>query len=210
MYEIHINDSKIYLIKTALLDHYKKDENALVAKYNQKTKYLLNYIDKAEKAKDAINIYIHHKDLSLLKNEFFSLFRVIKAGGGLVLNQDGQVLLIFRRGSWDLPKGKKEKGEKRKQTAIREVQEETGIQNLAILSSLPDTYHVYRTSRERVLKLSYWYIMETSESKLTPQLEEDIEIAKWVNIEDIKANKFTPIYPNISRLLLYFLDLIHS
>ena len=117
------------------MDHYVQKEKSIVFRYNKKSKYLLNFIDKAEKSKEALNIYIHHESLKLLKSDFFSLFKVIKAGGGLVMNAKGEVLLIFRRGSWDLPKGKKEKGEKRKQTALREVQEETGIQNLSLHSA---------------------------------------------------------------------------
>ena len=206
MYEIHINESRIFLIKSALLDFYKKDANALIFKYNEKSKYLLNFIDKAEKTKKTLNIYIHHKSLNLLKEDFFSLFKVIKAGGGLVLNTKGEVLLIFRRGSWDLPKGKKEKGEKRKETAIREVQEETGLNQLTILNSLPDTYHTYRTSKERVIKLSYWYLMETLDMDLTPQTEEDIEIAKWVNISELESNSLSPMYGNIQSLIDHFLS----
>tara|TARA_B100000497_G_C7684385_1_gene414496 strand:+ start:395 stop:1024 length:630 start_codon:yes stop_codon:yes gene_type:complete len=206
MYEIHINESRIFLIKSALLDFYKKDANALIFKYNEKSKYLLNFIDKAEKTKKSLNIYIHHKNLNLLKEDFFSLFKVIKAGGGLVLNTIGEVLLIFRRGSWDLPKGKKEKGEKRKETAIREVQEETGLNQLTILNSLPDTYHTYRTSKERVIKLSYWYLMETLDMGLTPQTEEDIEIAKWVNISELESNSLSPMYGNIQSLIDHFLS----
>ena len=206
MYEIHINESRIFLIKSALLDFYKKDANALIFKYNEKSKYLLNFIDKAEKTKKSLNIYIHHKNLNLLKEDFFSLFKVIKAGGGLVLNTIGEVLLIFRRGSWDLPKGKKEKGEKRKETAIREVQEETGLNQLTILNSLPDTYHTYRTSKERVIKLSYWYLMETLDMGLSPQTEEDIEIAKWVNISELESNSLSPMYGNIQSLIDHFLS----
>ncbi|MDG2449768.1 MAG: NUDIX domain-containing protein [Saprospiraceae bacterium] len=190
------------------MDFYKKDANALIFKYNEKSKYLLNFIDKAEKTKKSLNIYIHHKNLNLLREDFFSLFKVIKAGGGLVLNTKGEVLLIFRRGSWDLPKGKKEKGEKRKETAIREVQEETGLNQLTILNSLPDTYHTYRTSKERVIKLSYWYLMETLDMGLTPQTEEDIEIAKWVNISELESNSLSPMYGNIQSLIDHFLSSI--
>ena len=194
MYKIHINDSKIYLIKSAHLDLYTKSKSALIFKYNMKTKYLLNFIDKAEKSKESHEIWIHSKSLLTLKNDFFSLFRVIKAGGGLVLNKEGQVLMIFRRGMWDLPKGKKEKGEKRKETAIREVQEETGLGEIEIIHALKDTYHTYKIKGQRVLKLSYWYLMETEEIDVVPQIEEDIQKVKWANINDISTNKYKPIY----------------
>lgn len=208
MYEIHINHSRIFLIKTAFLSTKKKGHDILFFKYNEKTKYLLNFIDKAEKSKESLTIYIHHPSLIKLKSDFFSLYHIIKAGGGLVLNKEGKVLMIFRRGSWDLPKGKKEKGEKKKQTAVREVQEETGLNDVRILQPLPDTYHTYRTSTKRVLKQSYWYIMETEEKKLIPQLEEDIEKAVWVHTKELKNGSLKPIYGNIERLIGLFLDQI--
>jgi len=155
------------LIKTGHLNIYSKSENALVFKYNKKTKYLLNFIDKAEKSNERLEIWIHHHDLCQLKEDFFSLYRVIKAGGGLVLNSEGKVLMMFRRGMWDLPKGKKEKGESKKETAVREVMEETGLESVQILSSLPDTFHTYKIDKVRVMKLSFWYLMETSDEDIT-------------------------------------------
>ena len=55
---------------------------------------------------------------------FKQKFKLIKAGGGIVFNENGELLVIDRLGYWDLPKGKKDKGEKMKACAIREVQEE--------------------------------------------------------------------------------------
>ncbi|MEE9371863.1 MAG: NUDIX domain-containing protein [Saprospiraceae bacterium] len=205
MYEIHINESKIFLIKSTLLELYHPSDASLVFKYNKKTKYLLNFIDKAEKSKENLNIYIHHFDLHVLKKDFFSLYKVMKAGGGLVLNRKSKVLMIFRRGAWDLPKGKKEKGETKKQTAIREVQEETGLLDVNIIKPLPNTYHSYKIGKQRVIKLSYWYIMETSEEKLVPQTEEDIVKAEWVDLQDLKEKKCQPIYCNIENLIDSFL-----
>lgn len=204
MYEIHINESTIHLIKSAFAPKVDSKKNTLVTKYNGKTKSLLNYIDNAEKSKERKVFYIHAPEVYALKKDFFSLFKCITAAGGLVLNQKGEVLMIFRRGSWDLPKGKKESGEKRKQTAIREVIEETGLANARILSLLPDTYHTYRLSGVRVLKISHWYLMETTAKKLTPQLEEDIEQAVWMNLDQIRQKNLQPIYPNIDYLLQYF------
>lgn len=207
MYKIHINDSVLYLIKTPHLDLYQKGGSALIFKYNKKTKYLLNFIDKAEKSSERLEIWIHHTSLIDLKKDFFSLFKVIKAGGGLVLNNLGQVLMIFRRGMWDLPKGKKEGDETKKQTAKREVIEETGLDSVHIIQALPNTYHTYKIKKKRVLKLSFWYVMETDSMSLIPQTEEDIEEAIWADIEDIKALKYQPIYNNIDDLLKTY---IHS
>ena len=205
MYEIHINDSKIYLTKSAFVDSIAPDNCTLIAKYNGKAKTLLNYIDKAEKSKDAIKIVLHNPQVNILKNHFFSLFKIIKAAGGIVLNEKGELLMIFRKGLWDLPKGKMEKGEKRKQTAIREVMEETGIRDVNILSSLPNTYHTYKIGGQRVMKQSFWFVMETLHQTLKPQTEEDIEKAEWVSISDMRSGKYNPIYRSIDSLIQYFI-----
>ena len=210
MYEIHINASTIHLTKSAYIKGMESGNEVLITKYNGKTKSLLNYIDKSEKSKERKVIYIHAEEVLPLKEAFFGLFKIIKAAGGLVLNNRGQVLMIFRRGSWDLPKGKKEGKERRKQTAVREVIEETGLKTVQILRNLPDTYHTYRMSGRRILKVSHWYLMETTSEKLLPQYEEDIEKAEWVDIGEIKSGNLKPIYPNIEYLLQYYVSTLSA
>lgn len=201
MYEININASTIRLIKKAFSESVQKNKNTLIARYNGKRSSLLNYIDKAEKSKDAYTIYIHHSSLFDLKEDFFSLFQIIKAAGGLVLNENGEILLIFRRGYWDMPKGKKERKEKKRETAKREVKEETGIQNLNVLSRLMDTYHTYKIGKQRILKISHWYLMESNDSELHPETEEDIEKVEWVSTQRIERGEIKPMYTNIHKLL---------
>ena len=70
------------------------------------------------------------ENLKKLKMAFFKHFKLVKAAGGLVINKSGEVLLIFRRGKWDLPKGKLDDNESLVECAVREVQEETGLKNL--------------------------------------------------------------------------------
>lgn len=125
----------------------------------------------------------------------------IEAAGGIVRNQQGAVLMIFRRGYWDLPKGKIDKGEEAKAAAIREVKEETGIAHLEIVRELPPTYHTYYMYGKYAVKKTYWYAMTSSDtSDLTPQLEEDIEQAVWINPQDIPS--LLPLsYANIRTLL---------
>ena len=110
--------------------------------------------------------------------------------GGIVINKSNQVLLIFRKGKWDLPKGKSENGESLKKTAKREVVEETGIDNdfLSVYSMLTKTLY-YKRSRKGKLKERYanWFLMYYSNPCLStsPQVEEGISLIKWVNICDI-------------------------
>ncbi len=121
---------------------------------------------------------------------FKSHFHRIVAAGGVVKNEHGKFLVIFRRGMWDLPKGKLDKGEKKKQCAMREVTEETGVKPLIIQKKLDKTYHVHFQNKVPCLKVTYWYLMETDHiGKLVPQSKEDIEEAKWVSKKELRALK---------------------
>jgi 8-oxo-dGTP pyrophosphatase MutT (NUDIX family) len=128
-----------------------------------------------------------HADLEELKKAFFKKFTLIQAAGGLVTNEQDEVLMIFRRGMWDLPKGKLDKGEKLEECAVREVEEETGLVNIELLSPLIITYHTYHEGSKFILKESHWYKMKVSgEQKLVPQTEEDIHEIKWVDKKELK------------------------
>jgi 8-oxo-dGTP pyrophosphatase MutT (NUDIX family) len=122
-----------------------------------------------------------HPDLEKLKKAFIRKFTLIQAAGGLVTNEQDEILMIFRRGMWDLPKGKLDAGEKLEDCAVREVQEETGLRNIELLSPLNTTYHTYPEGSRLVLKESHWFAMKaTGEQKLVPQTEEDIHEIKWI------------------------------
>jgi 8-oxo-dGTP pyrophosphatase MutT (NUDIX family) len=128
-----------------------------------------------------------HTDLDELKKALFKKFIIIQAAGGLVTNQTDEALLIFRRGKWDLPKGKLDEGENLEECAVREVEEETGLRNITLLSPLMITYHTYHEGAKFILKESHWYNMKVSgEQKLVPQLEEEIHEIKWVKNTELQ------------------------
>lgn len=144
---------------------------------------------------------LYDKDFSKLKTSFFKHFTLIKAAGGLVINKKGAVLMIFRRGKWDLPKGKLDEGETIEECAKREVQEETGLQELKIGKLIEITYHTYIQFGKHLLKESHWYHMEaTGDEKLIPQTEEDITEITWANKEVIKKNILNT-FPTIVSVL---------
>lgn len=177
--------------------------------YPGKVKYILNYLDKIEKSNILDNVVILYHDVKQLKMDFFSQFKIVEAAGGLVLNPKGKGLFIFRRGHWDLPKGKMEEGESKKETALREVMEETGLANVSLISKLTTTYHIYRLSKSnrRVLKPTYWYLMNTSDKDISPQVEEDIEAVDFLRFhtkEDLE--KLSPIYTNILMVVKAFMN----
>src|SRR5690606_14096302 len=90
---------------------------------------------------DEINIYYHN--LEKLWKEFKKYFHYLEAAGGIVKNKNNEILFIHRLDKWDLPKGKVEAGETTESAALREVEEECGINNLKLLGFLTQTYHIY-------------------------------------------------------------------
>jgi len=140
-------------------------------------------------------------DLKKLYENFSRAFTEITAAGGVVENEKKEILLIFRRGKWDLPKGKLDEGESIEECAIREVCEETGLLRVSIKEKLPDSYHTYRESGKNILKKSVWYKM-TAESNQTlqPQLEEDISEIKWVPTNEL-TNYLNNTYPSVRDVL---------
>lgn len=130
---------------------------------------------------------IHHLNYGLLLSNFESLYRVIKAAGGLVVHQD-DVLLIYRRGKWDLPKGKLDEGETLEHCAAREISEETGVGNLQLAAPITATYHTYSEKSRELLKESHWYLFHADQKTIpVPQTDEDIELCEWVPAKELPS-----------------------
>jgi len=128
-------------------------------------------------------------------------YKYIEAAGGLVQNEQGQYLLMFRRGKWDLPKGKAEKGESHQQTALREVEEETGIGGLTTLCELPSTYHMYEEKGKTILKRTYWFAMKsTFKAAPVAQTIEGIEEVEWLAPKDFDKVMINT-YPSVLEIL---------
>lgn len=147
----------------------------------------------------------YHPDLEELKKAFFKKFTFIQAAGGLVQNEKKEILIIFRRGKWDLPKGKLDKGEKLEDCALREVEEETGLQKVKLLSPLAITYHTYHEGARFILKESHWFNMKVSGTqKLVPQTTEDIHEIKWVS-KDALNPYLKNSFPSVTDVLKLFI-----
>ena len=126
-------------------------------------------------------IYIPTPDIEQTYRRICGEFREVNAAGGLVSNRRGDYLLISRSGLWDLPKGHQEAGEDIEVTALREVQEETGVEELELRRLICITDHVYLRGGVWHLKHTWWYdMLYTNPTDLTPQREEDISKAAWV------------------------------
>lgn len=127
----------------------------------------------------------------------------IIAAGGLVTNDNKELLMIFRRGKWDLPKGKLDKGETIEECAVREVEEETGVSNIELGGLIGITTHEYFDPylKKDVVKESHWYKMKVSgATTLIPQTEEDITAITWAD-ETAVNNYLNDSYPNIVEII---------
>ena len=134
--------------------------------------------------KQKYKVYINNKVKTITENwkDFCSRYTLIEAAGGIVYNNQDELLMIFRNGKWDLPKGKLEQGETKQHCAIREVEEECGVSGLNIIKQVPNTYHTYFDNDESILKTTYWYLMTTDYSgNLKPQKNEGITKVSWTD-----------------------------
>lgn len=131
-----------------------------------------------------------------------SEYRQINAGGGLVENEKGEYLLIFRNGVWDLPKGKQEPNEDIRSAALREVEEECGINELVMNELICITRHCYHQDNKFILKHTYWYKMVyTNGHTPKPQREENIQETKWVKKAELKKY-LANTYPSIQEVFI--------
>jgi len=132
-----------------------------------------------------------------MEKELLWAFYPIHSGGGVVVNESGDVLMIYRRNKWDLPKGKQDEGEDIATCALREVREETGLKTVSIDYKICNSLHLYPMNNKMVLKYTAWYKMKgTLKDLLLPQEEEKIEQAVWVKpsaISPLLVNSFDTI-----------------
>ncbi len=205
MYKVFINDKEIFLKKNInkISERDKNFSYRHISK-NSLLSEIKQFIHGNKK-----QILIYSKDFKKLEKDFFSLFKLIDAAGGLVKNNGNKFLFIFRRGKWDLPKGKTEKNESLPETAVREVKEECGISNLKITRALPDTYHIYFLENDMILKQTHWFEMACPEyTKLIPQTEEDITCIRWFDRKEIKKEVLPNTHKSINSLLEYYFSKI--
>ena len=129
---------------------------------------------------------VYHDHLEKARRAFYKHFKIIKAAGGVVKNEKDQVLFIYRRGKWDLPKGKNDTGETAKDCGLREVKEETGLQEVKAGKHICTSYHVYNERETPILKETDWFYMKASSTAiLIPQHEESIEKIEWTDASRI-------------------------
>lgn len=198
MYKVFVNEKPIIITSST-----KKENNFLV--YPFKNTVIDEVIHKLKnEGIEGVNLY--STDLENDWGLFLKNFDVIKAAGGLVINPNKKVLLIYRNNVWDLPKGHIEKNESTENAAVREVEEECGIEKLSIIQKLITTYHIYFLDGIK-LKETHWFLMHSDDSNnLIPQLEEGITAVVFKNNNEIKM-AFKNTYPNIKMVYESYLNI---
>ena len=176
-----------------------KDTDTLIL-YQPTEKKIKSFISDIRTGKFKTGI-LFHSNPEYLINHFKNNFTLIIAGGGIVKNKEAEILMIFRRGKWDLPKGKLDENELIDQCAIREVKEETGLVNIEIGSHLITTYHTYYEKGKSILKKTHWYHMNFYGSEIPkPQIEEQITKIEWAKIGSM-YKYFQNTYPIIKEVI---------
>lgn len=185
-----IVDARLDALKETALHGHLLVLNATPATVNR----LLTLLQKAD-ASQLLSVTLGCQNKEACEEAIKKPFKVIKAAGGVVI-KDNKMLLMFRRGVWDLPKGKLDDGESSKEGAAREVEEETGIR-VAVSDRICTTWHTYNLNGSRILKRTKWYRMSVvDDSRMAPQTDEDIEKLAWLTSRETQlalTNSFSSI-----------------
>ena len=191
MYEVFINHHSL------VISNYQEKE--MDYSFHFDDSFSWSKLFKHINVKKPLKFCVYADNYELIWKTFKSNFETIIAAGGLVVN-DQKIIMIYRNGKWDLPKGKLEEGESIDVCARREVQEECGLNDLEIMTKLTNTYHTYEQNGRAILKETHWYLMSSSQnSGLLPQIEEGIDEVKWVNKGDI-TTYLENTFENIKRV----------
>ena len=183
MYKVFFNDRKVILTDDFINNF--RHRYGLFYKYRD-VEDLKEIIDFFGRLKKIDNLFLFHHDIEELRTVFRSCFKNINASGGLVRNKKNEILVIFRRGVWDLPKGKLGDNEDFQTAAIREVEEECGLQQLEVVRPLLSTYHTYPLNNKLALKKTLWFeMLYKGDSPPKPQTEEDISEVRWMSEDEI-------------------------
>ncbi len=201
MYEVFFNDNRLVISApdegknlNKVHDIYKMDTNEDLEKILEP--FLLNRLKDVTITGDVETIWL----------QFRSFFNELPAAGGLVTS-DNKYLFIFRRGKWDLPKGKIDEGESPHEAALREVSEETGLKEINIKQQLPSTWHIYYSEfdppgSKPILKETKWFLMEAApDQELIPEQDEEIEQVCWFD-----SSGFDTVFRNTYQSLRNMLE----
>lgn len=178
MYKVFFKD-RFVTLGEVLQDH-TREKDQLKHRYKGRSE-LKEAVDQFASMEELKQLHIYHSNLPGLQEAFRSCFTCINAGGGVLVNHEGEFLAIKRNGVWDLPKGKLETGEDFETAALREVEEETGLTGIKLVQPVISTYHTYELPGQQVLKRTQWFRMFYPGNRPTRiQKSEGITESRWV------------------------------
>ncbi|HEY0031530.1 MAG TPA: NUDIX domain-containing protein [Bacteroidia bacterium] len=193
------SNNKTICFTSNIMDYPQKEDTILIRIHSLDELQLL--YDELVTKNQFMEVYFYYENEKILLSTFSSAFKIIEAAGGLVKNKKGEYLFIFRNGKWDLPKGKVEKEEAIPMAAIREVEEECGVDQLKIVKELESSYHTYELDGKAVLKRTFWFEMDCDDSsQLVPQTEEGITEVKWLSKNELKK-VYANTYESVKEVL---------
>ncbi len=178
MYKVFFNERLIFI-------NSEQDFSEKNIEITQKTKIHSLLFQFFESDKD---LFIFSDSPELILDWLKEELNYLEAAGGIVENEEEEILFIYRLEYWDLPKGKIEKKESSEEAAYREIKEECGIKSHQIKNHLTNTYHIYSMNGKMYLKKTFWYyfLIQDSNEKTIPQAEENIELVSWLSFEEIQ------------------------
>lgn len=186
MLKIYFNNKPLIItddITPEVEEYLHHEDTVFIDEFNSHTvKAMLH-----EMAQEKIHAGVFlHDDIHEVLNAIKKKFTFVVACGGFVHTADHELLMILRKGKWDLPKGKLDEGEGLEECALREIKEETGLQTLYAEGNLTTTYHTYHRDGRHWLKESHWFMVNSpKQTEFVPQLEEDIEKCVWIAIDEL-------------------------
>lgn len=200
MYKVFVNNKPLFLISKGekTLDVNIKSSQFIDFTSDKDIELAFDYCY-SENVVSAV--YLVGADTDKLWKHLLKHFIVLEAAGGIVRNNYNELLMIYRFGKWDLPKGKIEKNETPEEAAVREVCEETGVCDIKIISDSKISFHSYIQKNKHYLKKTYWYDMRCLNfSGFRVQVEEGIKDARWMNDASVE-NALKSSYPSIKEIL---------
>jgi 8-oxo-dGTP pyrophosphatase MutT (NUDIX family) len=208
--KIFINGKPLFLVNeiTRDIDEYlHHEETVFIDEFNSHT--LKAMIHEMEAPQIRAGVFQHH-DVEAVLNAFKKKLTLIMAAGCLVHTSHDQVLLIFRHGKWDLPKGKLDENEDLASCAIRETKEETGLVHLKLERPLFPTWHTYHQDGKHIIKETHWFLVKGEQQHaFIPQVAEGIEKCEWVKTDQL-ASYLENTYPLIIDMVKAGIEMLHE
>ncbi len=196
MYKVFINNHQLIFSPKTALNHNNCDlQRIKYEKIKENSLRIFSFLAEQKSTK----ILVETNNVEAAFKDFSAQFELIIAGGAIVFNEKQELLMIFRRGCWDLPKGKIDNGEAILQGAIRELEEETGVKNPRDISFFSKTYHIYPLRDKIILKETHWFLMQADmQQELKAEEEEGILKVEWMKLDDSRT---TDSYASILEIL---------